>query len=99
MNNINEVRERLGCLAVIAGAQHAADLRALLAGHARLQAQVSLAAELLERLDGYTRGAPEKECRCHISPPCSDCVDWGGRRELDGHVIDFIAEHGEAVQS
>lgn len=34
--DINEVRERLGCLAVIAGAQHAADLRALLADHARL---------------------------------------------------------------
>ncbi len=23
---------------------------------------------------------PDKNCSCHISPPCSDCVDYGGLR-------------------
>lgn len=25
---------------------------------------------------------PERNCSCHISPPCSDCVDYGGLREM-----------------
>ena len=24
---------------------------------------------------------PEKDCKCHISPPCSDCVENSGLRE------------------
>ena len=26
--------------------------------------------------------APPPNCSCHISPPCNDCVEWGGMREL-----------------
>lgn len=25
---------------------------------------------------------PEKNCSCHISPPCGNCVDFGLQREL-----------------
>jgi len=24
---------------------------------------------------------PGPNCSCHISPPCNDCVEWGGLRE------------------
>ena len=106
MSKIEEVRERLELsitggndIQVTRATAAASDLRALLADHERLQAKVGLAAELLERLDEYARSAPEKGCGCHISPPCVDCVDWGDRRELAEHVIEFVAEHGNAVQS
>jgi hypothetical protein len=26
--------------------------------------------------------APDSNCSCHISPPCSDCVDYGDIREM-----------------
>lgn len=26
--------------------------------------------------------APERNCTCHLSPPCSDCVDWSHHREV-----------------
>lgn len=25
---------------------------------------------------------PERHCNCHISPPCNDCVEYGGLREI-----------------
>lgn len=25
---------------------------------------------------------PDANCSCHINPPCSDCVNYGYRREL-----------------
>lgn len=25
---------------------------------------------------------PERNCTCHVNPPCSDCVDYGGLREM-----------------
>lgn len=25
---------------------------------------------------------PEPNCSCHISPPCSDCVEFAGMREI-----------------
>lgn len=31
----------------------------------------------LERADE----PPEPNCSCHLSPPCNDCVDYGGLRE------------------
>lgn len=32
---------------------------------------------LLENIDT----PPERNCSCHISPPCNDCVEYGGLRE------------------
>lgn len=26
--------------------------------------------------------APEPNCSCHLSPPCNDCVEHGGAREI-----------------
>jgi len=36
-----------------------------------------LVEELLDNL--YV---PEPDCRCHLSPPCNDCVENGGLREI-----------------
>lgn len=35
----------------------------------------------LERLLEVTEHPPARNCSCHLAPPCSDCVDWGGLRE------------------
>ena len=32
---------------------------------------------MLERI----QEPPDRNCSCHISPPCNDCVDFGGERE------------------
>jgi len=32
---------------------------------------------MLERI----QEPPDSNCSCHISPPCNDCVDFGGERE------------------
>ena len=32
---------------------------------------------MLERI----QKPPNRNCSCHISPPCNDCVDFGGERE------------------
>jgi hypothetical protein len=35
----------------------------------------------LELLLENTPRPPERNCACHLSPPCHDCVEWGGLRE------------------
>lgn len=35
----------------------------------------------LERLLEVIEKPPARDCRCHLAPPCSDCVDWAGLRE------------------
>lgn len=37
---------------------------------------------LCELVDAQT---PTKNCSCHISPPCNDCIDNGHTRELIEH--------------
>lgn len=42
--------------------------------------RLALAGDRLREL--VMEGVPsERECSCHISPPCGDCVDYGGQRE------------------
>ena len=41
-----------------------------------------LLAELLQNLMDVTGEPPEANCSCHLSPPCSDCVDYGSWREV-----------------
>lgn len=36
---------------------------------------------------------PERNCSCHILPPCSDCVDYGGERELADEIDAAIATY------
>lgn len=39
--------------------------------------------ELIEELTDYACGeVPEKNCSCHIAPPCNDCVTYAHQREL-----------------
>lgn len=38
-------------------------------------AESGLLLELLVSLREYVDPPPESNCSCHISPPCSDCVD------------------------
>lgn len=35
---------------------------------------------------------PKKVCRCHLSPPCNDCVEYGGAREIIGDIRDAAAK-------
>ena len=42
----------------------------------------ALLEQLLRDLLEMTPEPPEKNCSCHLAPPCSDCVDWSGLREL-----------------
>ena len=35
---------------------------------------------------------PERNCSCHLSPPCQDCVDFGGRREMLSNARNVIAK-------
>lgn len=30
--------------------------------------------------------APEKDCRCHVSPPCNDCVEHGHARDISEQI-------------
>ena len=38
-----------------------------------------VAKEALETLSGFV---PDRNCSCHLSPPCGDCVNYGGAREV-----------------
>jgi len=33
-------------------------------------------------LNDYVSDPPDRNCSCHICPPCCDCVDWAGLREI-----------------
>ncbi len=34
---------------------------------------------------------PEANCSCHLSPPCADCIDFGGEREAFEEAKSAIA--------
>jgi len=40
--------------------------------------------ELLTMLEEFVANTevPERNCSCHISPPCNDCVEYGHMRQL-----------------
>jgi len=44
------------------------------------QELLKLALEALKDLLDQTEPPPDKNCSCHIAPPCSDCVDYSGVR-------------------
>lgn len=35
--------------------------------------------------------APDPECRCHLSPPCNDCVEHSGTRQALADAHEAIA--------
>jgi hypothetical protein len=49
--------------------------------------------ELLEQLEV----PPDRNCSCHLHPPCSDCVDWSHLRETRTNAKDVI-KHLQAHQ-
>ena len=48
--------------------------------------------ELIFELADYVDPPPDKECSCHISPPCNDCVDYSHLRELLQQVNELRQE-------
>lgn len=46
-----------------------------------LKRQLAECKGLLSNLMEVVEEPPESNCSCHISPPCSDCVEWSGLRE------------------
>jgi len=48
-------------------------------------------AELFENLLEFV-DIPERECRCHLSPPCNDCVEYSGIREDIEQAQELIKE-------
>lgn len=46
----------------------------------------------LEQLLETMGPPPERNCSCHISPPCNDCVDYSGVREAIEYAEKLIAE-------
>jgi hypothetical protein len=46
----------------------------------QLKKGIASAQSAIEVLMEYVH-TPEANCRCHISPPCNDCVDYGKQRE------------------
>ena len=48
----------------------------------RIELLQEIGSGLCELLEGQT---PNANCSCHISPPCNDCVDHAGTRELIEH--------------
>lgn len=45
----------------------------------------------LETLCEVIDEPPERNCSCHISPPCSDCVEYGGLREALADAREALA--------
>lgn len=47
---------------------------------------------LAEMVTECVDAPPIKNCSCHISPPCNDCIENTGLRELFDDVRAIIAE-------
>ena len=55
---------------------------ALLGQIERQSAALKLASLALSEGVEYVEEPPEKNCSCHLSPPCNDCVDHSAVREF-----------------
>lgn len=47
-----------------------------------LAAKYGAAIEIIERLCEHIDEPPEQNCSCHLSPPCSDCMNYADLRML-----------------
>ena len=56
------------------------------------------ALEALEDLLDHTETPPDKNCSCHIAPPCSDCVDYSGIRYAIKQSRDTITSLRQAIR-
>lgn len=46
---------------------------------------------LLEELQSHI-DIPDKNCSCHLSPPCGDCVDYSSIREAIANAKETLLE-------
>ena len=58
-----------------------------------LEKWAGLVQELLNMDD-----TPEPNCSCHLSPPCEDCVEHAGKRELIASLRTALKAHQEAAK-
>lgn len=65
------------------------DVRRVRDAHA-LMARIKSLEVLLDCADDELY-APERNCSCHISPPCNDCVNHGGVRGLKENIKAALA--------
>ena len=56
------------------------------------------ALEAMQDLLDHTETPPDKNCSCHIAPPCSDCVDYSGIRYAIKQSRDTITSIDEAIR-
>lgn len=68
--------------------------------HAHASALESETQELALSLEALLESAleiigepPDRDCRCHISPPCSDCVDHAFTREMFENARSALSRH------
>lgn len=56
----------------------------------QLMNDACIARDLIKELNDEIN-PPERNCSCHISPPCSDCVDHEHARELKARAESYIS--------
>jgi hypothetical protein len=66
----------------------------LTAANAALMVRVEEAREVVELMDGEL-WAPERNCACHIHPPCRDCVEHNGTRDAKEAARAWLAGGAE----
>jgi predicted nuclease with TOPRIM domain len=62
----------------------------LLAKIEMLMNEASILRDLIKEMNDEIN-PPERNCSCHISPPCSDCVDHEHARELKARAESYIS--------
>ena len=73
---------------------HAERLRAALAEDQQERDQALAVRYALEDLLEVADLAPERNCSCHLSPPCNDCIEWNGLRDAIANARAVIAKSG-----
>jgi hypothetical protein len=63
-------------------AQMEAKLAAMTARAELAERQVALLADFVQAFLDTVDEPPDPNCSCHINPPCADCVDNSGLRDL-----------------
>jgi hypothetical protein len=58
----------------------------------RLMEERDACVSALRHLLEMTGEPPDKNCSCHISPPCNDCVDHSGWRDAFDFANSSIAK-------
>ena len=74
--------------------EHAEHLRAALAEDQQERDQALAVRCALEDLLEVADLAPERNCSCHLSPPCNDCLEWNGLRDAIANARAVIVKSG-----